>query len=358
MKVLSIEIGFLLEKTLQFKVRFLGNSNSQGKRRRYISRFVTWLSLGVMGLLLVTACTPKDSHNIQIPIESGIAECHSFQHVMGETCIPTAPKRIITLSALTLNNALLLGVKPLGSTYFLDDRKLLISNGIEFLGRSQPNLEKISLLKPDLILGWENIDKSVYPLLSKIAPTVLGKWEEPLDWSKHFDFVAQVLGKEKEAKEAWQNYYKKIETLKIALGIDAASLKENGYQGQKISFIHIHSGSRGVESDVKNSFAGSILDTVGLQRPTVQNINAPYGQLSISEEELEKADGDVLFVSILSNNAEKAFAKIQKNPLWKRLNAVQKNHVYLVDPTTWNGASLPAANAVLDDLYKYLVNTP
>ncbi len=41
---------------------------------------------------------------------------------MGETCIPTAPKRIITLSALTLNNALLLGVKPLGSTHFLDDR--------------------------------------------------------------------------------------------------------------------------------------------------------------------------------------------------------------------------------------------
>lgn len=312
----------------------------------------------MIGLLLVTACTPKDRHNIQIPIESGIAECQKFQHVMGETCIPTAPKRIITLSALTLNNALLLGVKPLGSTYFPDDHKLLISNGIEFLGPSQPNLEKISLLKPDLILGWENIDKSVYPLLSKIAPTVLGKWEEPLDWSKHFDFVAQVLGKEKEAKEAWQNYYKKIETLKIALGIDAASPKENRYQRQKISFINILSGNRGVESDVKNSFAGSILDAVGLQRPTAQNINAFYGSLSISEEELEKADGDVLFVSIFSNNAKETFEKIQKSPLWKQLNAVQKNHVYLVDSSTWTGSSLAAANAVLDDLYKYLVNAP
>ncbi|MCG6138594.1 MAG: iron-siderophore ABC transporter substrate-binding protein [Nostoc sp. LLA-1] len=311
-----------------------------------------------MGLLLITACTPKDRQNIQIPIESGIAECHSFQHVMGETCIPTAPKRIITLSAPTLNNALLLGVKPLGSTYFADDHKLLISNGIEYLGLSQPNLEKISLLKPDLILGWENIDKSVYPLLSKIAPTVLGKWEGPLDWSKHFDFVAQVLGKEKEAKEAWKNYYKKIETLKIALGIDTDSLKKNGYQGQKISFIHTYFGNRGVESHVKNSFVGSILDTVGLQRPTAQNINAPYGIISISEEELEKADGDVLFVSILRNNAKEAFARIQKRPLWKRLNAVQKNHVYLVDPTAWYGASLTAANAVLDDLYKYLLNTP
>ncbi len=82
-----------------------------------------------MGLLLVTACTPKDRHNIQIPIESGIAECHSFQHVMGETCIPTAPKRIITLSALTLNNALLLGVKPLGSTHFLDIASYLSAMG-------------------------------------------------------------------------------------------------------------------------------------------------------------------------------------------------------------------------------------
>lgn len=129
------------------------------------------------------------------------------------------------------------------------------------------------------------------------------------------------------------------------------------YQKQKISFINIHIGSRSVESDVKNSFAGSVLDAVGLQRPTAQNINAPYGQLSISEEQLEKADGDVLFVSLLANTSKEAFENIRKKPLWEKLNAVQKHRVYLVDPSTWTGSSLPAANAVLDDLHKYLVDT-
>jgi iron complex transport system substrate-binding protein len=268
---------------------------------------------------------------------------------MGKTCIPTMPKRVTTLSAITLNNALLLGIKPIGSTYFLDNHTLLIDNEIEFLGRSQPNLEKLSLLKPDLILGWENIDKTIYPALSKIAPTVLGKWKGPLDWIKYFDFVAQALGKDKEAEEAWKNYYRKVQILKIALG--------NRYRNQKISFVHIFGSNRGIESDVNNSFAGTVLSAVGLERPMAQNIDAPYGQLSISEEELDKADGDVLFVSIFTDNAQETFENIRKRPLWNQLNAVRKNRVYLVDPLIWSGASLPAANALLDDLWQHLINS-
>ncbi|MUL37193.1 hypothetical protein BWI75_12815 [Gloeocapsopsis sp. AAB1 = 1H9] len=269
---------------------------------------------------------------------------------MGETCVPTEPKRVVTLSAPTLNNALALGVKPVGSTYFYQSEFIRSpqSKEIKFLGRSQPDLEQMLLLKPDLILGWEVTGREIYSLLSKIAPTALGKWEGPLSWQEHFNFVAEVLGKTEVAQAAWKQYYHKIEKLKEAFG--------DRFQSKKISFIHL--GFRGIESDTNNSFAGSILKDAGLQRPDAQNITAPGGILSISEEELDKADGDVLFVATWTDNDQEFLAKLKQKPLWQRLQAVQQNRVYIVSFPNWTGGSLLAANAVIDDLFKYLVNSP
>ncbi|MBD2246597.1 ABC transporter substrate-binding protein [Nostoc sp. FACHB-888] len=84
-------------------------------------------------------------------------------------------------------------------------------------------------------------------------------------------------------------------------------------------------------SEAKNSFPDSILKDVGLQRSKAQDIIVPHTQLYISIEELEKADGDILFVGTLSNDDQKSLDKLKQNPLWKKLRAVQQNHVYSID---------------------------
>ncbi|MCC5624619.1 ABC transporter substrate-binding protein [Nostoc sp. CHAB 5715] len=112
-------------------------------------------------------------------------------------------------------------------------------------------------------------------------------------------------------------------------------------------------------SEVKNSFISSVLSDAGLQRPPSQDFN-PRGFISFSEEELEKADGDVMFVIAYSGNhtGERDLSILQKKPLWNKLKAVQQNRVYYVDPTIWRARTSLAADAVIDDLFKYLVNTP
>ncbi|MDM9383948.1 iron-siderophore ABC transporter substrate-binding protein [Chlorogloeopsis sp. ULAP01] len=257
-----------------------------------------------------------------------------------------------------MGNVLGFDVKPIGSTTFLwsdvslgglpaylNDR----TDGIELVGdQLQPNLEKILLLKPDLIVGWEGV-KVIYPLLSKIAPTVLGNWKGlQLSWREHMDFTAQVLGKKEAAQEAWNHYYQRIQELKTALG--------NRYQNKEISIAYI--GAYGITIYVKNSFDGSILDDVGLQRPKAQDVNVDGRIENLSEEELEKVDGDILFVMTGNIKKNQLLKKIQKKPLWQKLRAVQQNHVYYVDASTWLGGTLLAADAVIDDLFKYLVNTP
>ncbi|NJK48121.1 iron-siderophore ABC transporter substrate-binding protein [Candidatus Gracilibacteria bacterium] len=246
----------------------------------------------------------------------------------------------------------MLGVHPIGSAtdYQIDEFPSYLTDkidGLENIGNSeQPNLERLLLLKPDLILGLNRPHGSVYPLLSKIAPTALYDWKSDETWQDQFNFVADVLGKQEAAQKAWDRYYQRIEELKLALG--------DRYQNKTISFVYYYYGRLG--SETKNSFIGSILNDVGLQRPPSQDVVVPYGSIDFSEEALEKADGDFLFVTTFTDNDEKNLQQLLQKPLWKQLKAVRQNRVYFVDNFTWVGWNLFAADAAIDDLFKYLVS--
>ncbi|ODH01080.1 hypothetical protein A4S05_30580 [Nostoc sp. KVJ20] len=312
--------------------------------------FSYWLILGIFGFTLVTACNLHTSQNISSLPKQPTAECRMVKHTMGETCVPVNPQRIITLSSCTLGNVLALGVKPIGTTneVYIEGNSLTSINGksegIKLLGLSQPNLEATLRLKPDLIIGVDWF-KPIYPLLSKIAPTVLGEIDY-ISWQKHLSFVAESLGKQDAEKALWDRYYQRIEKLKLALG--------NRYQGKKISFVTV--GREQIYIDSKNSFPGSIISDALLQRPASQNIDSTYGAFPISLEELKKADGDILFVTTFSRNGNKFLAKKQQEPLWKKLKAVQEHHVYYVDFMAWAATNMLGTDAVIDDLFKYLVN--
>jgi iron complex transport system substrate-binding protein len=318
------------------------------------SRRITLFLLISLTIFLISAC--HRGFYLTAPNINGSSpttKCRLIKEAMGEICIPTNPQRLVTLSITTLGGVLALNTQPIGSTniYQTESDFPTYLKGkmgeIKLLGRSQPNLERMLLIKPDLIVGWKG-SAEIYPLLSKIAPTVLLDWEGAPSWREHFNLLAEVLDKKEQQQQAWNHYYQRVEELKTSLG--------DRFQDKKISFIYF--GSRGIESDVKNSFAGSILNDIGLQRPEAQNVILPYGILSISEEELQKADGDILFVATWSDKESQIFAKLKQKPLWKTLRAVQQNHVYLVDYPTWTGTNLMAADAVINDLFKYLINTP
>lgn len=317
---------------------------------KLLFRFVYLLFLAVITFSLILSCTPSNKES-QINSE----DCLVIQHGMGETCVPQTPQRFIALNPAALGNAIALGIKPVGSVVESDNQfpdYLKNETGeIEPLGNTgQPSLEQIALLKPDIAIGWKHNYQSLYPQLSEITPTVLYPWKTNNklqdNWKQYFNFVAKVLGKQETAREVWQQYDRRIEQLKTALG--------DRYKGKTISVIIFCCG--GINSEVENSFIGSVLSDVGLQRPESQRYNL-QGFINISEETLEMADGDVMFVIAYGGNetGERDLNLIQQKPLWQNLKAVRQDRVYYVDPTTWRGRTPLAADAVLDDLEKYLV---
>jgi iron complex transport system substrate-binding protein len=312
--------------------------------------------LGVLIFIIVSACS-RNVNQSATSLKQSVEECQVVQHSMGETCVPNHPKRLLTLNPAALGNAIALGLQPTGSVFEYDNKFPAHltdkTEGIKPLGDwAQPSIERIALLKPDVIIGWKNNQQSTYPLLSKIAPTILYDWRGNLNqadnWKKYFNFMADVLGKKKIGQKVWQHYNQRIKQLKTALG--------DNYKDKTISCIYFCCGGMGGETE--NSFIGSVLKDAGLQRPKSQSFN-PKGFISFSEETLEMADADVLFITVYGadHDGERDLTILQKKPLWKKLKAVQQNQVYYVDPTTWRGRTPLAANAVIDDLFKYLVKS-
>lgn len=309
--------------------------------------------VGLLTVLLVVACQSDPNRppsNSKAP-----TSCHPIQHGLGKTCVPQPPKRLISLDDSTLANALILGVPSVGCALpdaapldYLNQYMEKKGYGTESLGQStQPNVEKILMLKPDLILGVVPFGEPIYTQLAEIAPTAMGEWQGSPSWREHFDFVAHILGKEPEAKSIWSQYYQRIDALQQALGDRLDNLE--------LSTIYAYGDQMTV--DVRNSFAGSIFSDIGIQQPRNHSPNT-NGVLVLSEERIPEIDADILFVNIYDAESKHLLDEWQKKPLWKQLKAVQSGQVYVVDANFWRGGNPIAANLMIDDLFKYLVNRP
>ncbi|OZE84991.1 iron ABC transporter substrate-binding protein [Rhodococcus sp. 15-649-1-2] len=106
----------------------------------------------------------------------------TIEHVFGSTEVPSTPERIVTLGVSDADVVLALGQVPVGNSGFAFYETGLGPWAQEQVGDaeltriesdSEPNLEQIAELAPDLILGLNaGFDEATYNKLSEIAPTV------------------------------------------------------------------------------------------------------------------------------------------------------------------------------------------
>ncbi len=127
----------------------------------------------------------------------------------GEVEIPENPKRII--SDYYLGEFLAVGVKPIiASPYALNNPYLKEDiEGIEPMNitSSETTLEQFTAAKPDLIV---TITEADYEKYSKIAPTVYIQDGKRSD-DETFEYIASLVGKEKEAKDYIEQFLQKAE---------------------------------------------------------------------------------------------------------------------------------------------------
>lgn len=310
--------------------------------------------LGVLTFVMLSAC--GRTANLETADVDPAVPQRTVQHALGETPIPVTPERIVLLvPGAALDSLLALGVKPIGIGVFgnreYDVPPYLAKqvSDVERVGDFvQPDLESIVTLQPDLIIA-SGFQRDLYPRLSQIAPTVALEMRTQT-WKEAFLTLADWVNRTEAAQQLLDRYEHRIGEFQVAMA--------NQPQDPEVSVVRIRAD--GIFLYVKSSLAGQILEEAGLKRPPAQAVfleDSP--RLSIGLEELEKADGDVMFVYGLEfTGTEAAFNQLQANPLWQELDAVQNDRVYVVPDSYWSFPGIQGLNLLLDDLFEYLVNTP
>jgi len=329
---------------------------------------------GLAGATAVAALLPATQVLGQDAVEMRTAE-----HAHGTVDVPVNPLRTVIFDAEATDlldlDIPLAGARNLGKEQRCFPEMADRFANIFDLGNSDLDLEDVINLQPDLILGSAPGDDDIYDRLVRIAPTLLyakGNADTNPDhkalWEPRFLGNATMLGREEKAKGLLAAWDARAEHFK-------ARLAEKGLEGTTVSLLSIN---RNTELDIftRASHPGGVLDKVGLKRPASQNLNGAetyaYSnggdteKFDLSFERLKEADADVVIFwgSVTPNplndpEAEgrtvaslAALEVLRQDPIWRTLDAAKRGRVYEVNGL-WGGLrSRLAADRILDDLYR------
>ncbi|GAB4243699.1 MAG: iron-siderophore ABC transporter substrate-binding protein [Stanieria sp.] len=314
------------------------------KLRRYLS----WLILGVCTSLFIVACNrPTDFPQSD---RTRSESCRLVQHEMGKTEVCGQPQKIAALSPHILDSMLALGVQPMA---YAETENLKIqtydnpSKQIPYIGkwvttqpiglgdRNSPSLERLALLKPDLILGEKWLHQEEYPLLSQIAPTLLFS-DEQADgqqvWQQDITGIARALGRESQAEELLAAFPQQIAKARKAL--------QPVLQAYPRVFL-INSNLTTYVASNPRSTTGRLLKEIGFE---IVNPPGVQDYAEISFEYLPKIETDLIIVlswneESLYNSEDTFKKKWASKPLLNSMSVFQQNRVFFVDYQFWGSVT-------------------
>ena len=228
----------------------------------------------------------------------------------------TSAQRVVTLTSLATDI-----VSRLDETKLVGrpDNKLL--NGNQKVstiptvsqGQTQPSLEKIVALKPDLVVGAVGFHDQTIQKLKQIGiNTILIQVNS---WSK-LEEVTKLLAKSIDADPT--------PLLKKYQDILSSSLATNPSTLVLVSIQPILSPN-------KNSWAGDMLNQFKMKNlaAQMQGESPMPGYISLSPEKVFQADPEIIIVTNMGDN--ELIQQLKTQSFWNSLKAVKNNRVYTFD---------------------------
>jgi iron complex transport system substrate-binding protein len=307
---------------------------------------IFWL---VAVVFVLTACGEDASSR-----DSGGAEnTKLFEDARGvEVRVPDKAERIVAIhDSNAAAQVLSLGVPLVGMAtrngeFELADRYDV--EDIEPVGEySQPNVEKIAALQPDLIIGdgangEPYVEPAVVEQLEQIAPTVfIDSFREVEVVMKDF---AELLGVEAELEEQQGEYEERVAGLRDTL--------EPKLDKLTVSVIQFE-GEQNIGTFGEGWFPfGEAIEDIGIRRPENQATGEAMETccISVSPERFPEFDADV----VLYYQPPETGHDHTDHPLFQKLDAVQAGQAYEWDDDWW-GNTYDSLDIVLDDLNRFLV---
>lgn len=277
---------------------------------------------------------------------SAFASAVTVKDAKGEFTLDKTPSRVVALEYSFVDALAQVGVSPVGVA---DDNKIdrILPQVREKIAawqsvgtRSQPSLEVIASLKPDLIIADPSRHTAVFEELKKIAPTVMfdsrhESYQENLETAQK---IGDLVGKSAEMKAKINEHNDYIANIAKNLGV----------QGKKASFGTSREDKFNIQND--NGYVGSFLTTLGFA-PTKLNSDQSFVEINLEQLVMEKPE----YLFIAHYRDESIARKWEAEPLWKAIPAVKANHVYSVDADMWaRGRGLEASKIMAKQIEDFV----
>ncbi|MDZ5710786.1 ABC transporter substrate-binding protein [Jeotgalibacillus haloalkalitolerans] len=278
--------------------------------------------------------------------EGGVIE---VEHAMGTTTLEEKPERVVSLYQGATDTVLEFDVTPVGVVeswvqmpmydYIKEDLQDVTYVGQE----TQPNLEEIAALDPDVIFASQIRHEEIYEQLNEIAPTIVN--ETIYDFKETTNLIGQALGEEEKAETLLADWDSRIADFQEKIASDENWPMSAAVLNYRADHARIY----------VTGFAGSILQEAGFEEPIeLQGQNEEIVMLN-DKEAIPQMNADVFFQFMEDTpDVQNTFEDWTAHPLYQNLEAVQNDNVFTVDEVAWNMAGgLQAANLMLDDMYEY-----
>ncbi|MFT4212802.1 MAG: iron-siderophore ABC transporter substrate-binding protein [Microbacterium sp.] len=286
---------------------------------RHTFRWRAVAALAVAGALALTGCAGSSTASSSSSDSDAAAEGTfpvTFEHIYGETTITEKPERVATWGWGATDAVLALGVMPVAipdDTYGAPDTGITpwIQDAIDEVGGDEPTLldasgdlpvEAILATDPDvLIASYSGITQDEYDQLTAAGVAVVapaqGLWETP--WRDVITDTGKALGLEDEAAALLDDLDGQI--------ADAAA-EHPEFEGTTIAFAadDIDTFYLYLPADARVE----ILEDLGFtSAPSVEALDTGESTFytTVSEENLDQIDADVIFVYAADDDALNTF---------------------------------------------------
>ncbi|WP_233879168.1 ABC transporter substrate-binding protein [Virgibacillus halodenitrificans] len=327
-----------------------------------------YLFLLLLFICFLTACGSDEKDATQSKEESstGKEEANvTIEDAFGEQTLKETPKNIVVLEWSYAEDLLALGIQPVGvadldgfNKWVNIDKKF--DESVEDVGtRQEPNLEAISRLNPDLIIGVKFRHEQYLDSLKDIAPVVTfapygdeavkNHYENMI---KEFKTVAKIVDQDAKAEEALRNLDEVIESEKKR--VEEADLAGEKYIATQ-AFTAQNTPTLRLFTD--NSMVAQIMNNLGFKNAYESDKVEPYGYSEVTVEALQNfQEENMQFLYIVQEEDNIFKNQLKGNPVWENLSFVQAGNTHSLPGDTWTFGGVLSAEVLTKQLVDAMVN--
>lgn len=277
-------------------------------------------------------------------VQDGVDE-EAFQKALAS--FPTTiPENIVTTSVPLTEMLHLLGITPVGVPTSTNPIPTDFDSITKIGSPMSPDLEVISSLQSDLIIGASSLQSSLNQALQGMnLPTAYLPTDSYDDLKLSFKVLGTYFGKEEKMNDVLQRIVAKEKELEA---------QAQGKELPSVMLVIGTSDSFMVMND--KSYLGSLVERLGADNIAKSVLKAESTYSPMNLEDIVVADPDIVFVLASGDhgaNEDKFKQEIEKNSAWQQLSAYKNNKIYTLDYSTFGVTSITNVETALTTIADY-----